>query len=96
MTAIEIWLRVKNVPETTLSLKMKAKELEPVIINTEDADSSASENKQGIRMIAIGILATALIMGTLGIIADHGQIYVLGMSFLLLLIGYRIFPKTQK
>ncbi len=60
------------------------------------AEESSGENKQGLRMIAIGILATGLIIGFLGLMAPNGKIYVLGMAFLLLVIGFRILFKTLK
>lgn len=58
--------------------------------------NSEGENKFGKRMISIGILATGLIIGGLGAMADSGKGYVLGMAALLLLIGYKILPKTSK
>jgi hypothetical protein len=63
---------------------------------SDSAAESSGENKQGLRMIAIGILATGLIIGVLGIMAPNGRIYVLGMAFSLLLIGFRILFKTFK
>lgn len=68
-----------------------------VIENASDSsEESSGENKQGLRMIAIGILATGLIIGVLGLMAPSGKIYVLGMAFLLLVIGLRILFKTLK
>ena len=65
-------------------------------IDTDSPEESSGENKQGLRMISIGILATGLIIGVLGLMAPTGKIYVLGMSFLLLMIGFRILFKTLK
>jgi len=94
----EIWLRLKNSPATEYEnyqhyLSVKASHE----LDTPDTTgSSADENKFGKRMIAIGILATGLIICVLGILAANGKVYVLGMSFLLLLIGLRILFKTLK
>lgn len=94
----EIWLRLKNTPESEfenyqrhLSVKAASKD-EPSgrIIDSE------GENKFGKRMISIGILVTGLIIGALGLMSANGKIYVLGMAFLLLLIGFRILFKTLK
>ncbi|MBV5349494.1 hypothetical protein JZU61_07610, partial [bacterium] len=94
----EIWLRLKNSPATEFEnyqhyLSVKASNE----LDTPDTTgSSADENRFGKRMIAIGILATGVIIGVLGLMAPNGKIYVLGMSFVLLLIGLRILFKTLK
>jgi SSS family transporter len=94
----EIWLRLKNSPATEFEkyqhyLSVKASnELDA----PDTTGSSADENKFGKRMISIGILTTGSIIGILGIISPNGKIYVLGMSFLLLLLGLRILIKTLK
>jgi len=94
----EIWLRLKNSPATEfenyqLYLSVKASnELD----TPATTGVSADENKFGKRMIAIGISVTGLIIGVLGLMAANGKIYVLGMAFLLLLIGLRILFKTLK
>ena len=93
----EIWLRFIKAEglEYVKFQQMVGKKI--AIENASDsAVESSGENKQGLRMIAIGILATGLIIGVLGIMASNGKIYVLGMSFLLLLIGFRILFKTLK
>ena len=94
----EIWLRLKNSPATEFEnyqhyLSVKASN---VLDAPDTTGSSADENKFGKRMIAIGILTTGLIIGVLGLMAQNGKIYVLGMAFLLLLIGFRILYKTLK
>ncbi len=92
---IEMVLRIKNKEETAyLSyLDLEAKKSHLAVASVIE---SAEENKQGLKMIAIGILATGLIIGGLGAMADHGKIYVLGMASLLLLIGFKIYPKPFK
>lgn len=76
-------------------LEIKGKKAGPDEI-AETGGQSSDENKKGLRMIAIGIGVTGLIIGVLGLWAPNGKIYVLGMAFLLLLIAFRIFYKTLK
>lgn len=94
----ELVLRLKNSPETEYenyqiyladktSLKVESKEVQV---------DSGGENNFGKRMISIGILSTGFIIGFLGLMSANGKIYVLGMAFLLLLIGFRILFKTLK
>jgi SSS family transporter len=88
----EIWLRLKNSPITEyenyqryLTGKASAKvESKEVVVD------SAGENKFGKRMISIGILTTASIIGILGMMSANGKIYVLGVAVALLSIGLRI------
>jgi transketolase C-terminal domain/subunit len=58
--------------------------------------SSADENKFGKRMISIGILSTAMIIGFVGLMATSGKMYVLSVAFILLLIGGRVLYKALK
>lgn len=93
----EIWLRFTKADGAEYVKFQQSVEKKIVIENASDsAEESSGENKQGLRMIAIGILATGLIIGVLGIMAPSGKIYVLGMAFLLLMIGFRILFKTLK
>jgi len=64
----------------------------------EIAKESDVENKQGLRMIAIGILVTGFIIGVLGLMAENGRITVIGMAAILIMIGGRIYfnAKTSK
>jgi SSS family solute:Na+ symporter len=64
----------------------------------EAVEESAVENKQGLKMIAIGILVTGFIIGVLGLMAENGRITVIGMAVVLLMIGGRIYfnAKTSK
>jgi 1,4-dihydroxy-2-naphthoate octaprenyltransferase len=61
----------------------------------ETAEESAVENKQGLRMIAIGILVTGFIIGVLGIMAENGRITVIGTAAVLLIVGSRIYFKSR-
>lgn len=93
----EIFLRFRKTDDQEFLnyLEIKGKKTGPEIIEDTGRQSS-DENKKGLRMIAIGILATGLIIGVLGLMAPNGKIYVLGMAFLLLMIGFRIFYKALK
>lgn len=92
---IEIALRLKNKPETEYLKYLELKANKPVQ-EVASAIESAAENNQGLKMISIGILATGLIIGGLGAMAENGKAYVLGMAAILLLIGLKILPKTIK
>ena len=94
----EIGLRLKKSPVTEfenyqryLSVKTDSN-----VSSFEITVDSGAENNFGKRMISIGILATGLIIGALGLLNSNGKAYVLGMAFLLLLIGYKILPKPFK
>lgn len=94
----EIWLRFKNSPETEFENYQRYLTTK-VSSNTESINpevDSTSENQFGKRMIAIGILTTGSIIAGLGLLSPGGKIYVLGMAFLLLLIGLRILFKSLK
>lgn len=92
---IEIALRVKIKPETEYIKYLEFIANKPVQDVAAMIESSA-ENNQGLKMIATGILATGLIIGGLGAMAENGKAWVLGMAVLLLLIGYKILPKKTK
>ena len=62
----------------------------------DTTSESESENKFGKKMIAIGILSTGFIMVFLGLMASIGKIYVLGVAFLLLMVGAGILSKALK
>ena len=94
----EIGLRLKKSPaiefenyQRYLSIKIDSN-AQP---SNKPVDSEG-ENNFGKRMISIGILATGLIIGGLGAMAENGKGYVLGMAAILLLIGYKILPKKFK
>lgn len=95
LVIIEIALRLKNNPETgyLIYLDRSANKPVPEVIS---AIESAGENNQGLKMIALGILATGFIIGVLGAMSQNGKGYVIGMAAILLLIGYKIMPKTSK
>jgi SSS family transporter len=94
----ELLLRLKNSPATEFEkyqhyLSVKAS---IALDAPENTASSAQENKFGKRMIAIGILSTGIIIGFLGLMASSGKMYVIGVAFILLLIGGRILYKALK
>lgn len=93
----EIWLRLKNSPETEFENYQRYLLIKTVpSVDSVNHIDSEGENKFGKRMISIGILATGFIIGFLGLMSTNGKIYVLGMAFLLLLTGFAILFKTLK
>ena len=93
----EIYLRLAKADGLEYVRFQQSVQKKIVVENTHDSTvESSGGNKQGLQMIAIGILATGLIIGVLGLMAPDGKIYVLGMSFLLLSLGLRILFKTLK
>ena len=94
----EIWLQLKKSPETEYENYQRYL-ADKAMANTGPLNyevDSKGENQFGKRMISIGILATGSIIAGLGLLSPGGKIYVLGMAFLLLLIGFRILYKTLK
>jgi solute:Na+ symporter, SSS family len=89
----EIYLQIKNVGDTSHSRKELVFSRKRV--DFSEKNGSASGNKQGLRMVAIGIIATGLILGFLGIAASSGRFYILSMTGILLLIGWRILSGTH-
>ncbi|NWJ51437.1 MAG: Na+:solute symporter, partial [Bacteroidetes bacterium] len=68
----EIWLRIKDNTDEGF-VKYKSIAAERILTESKDTGIEASsENNQGLRMIAIGITATGLIIITLGIMANNG------------------------
>jgi len=61
----------------------------------EIAAKSTVENKQGLTMIAIGILVTGLIIGVLGLMAANGRTTVISMAVILLMVGGCIYFKSK-
>ena len=57
---------------------------------------SDSENQFGKKMIGIGILVTAIIIGILGIISPAGRVYVIITSLVLLVLGSKIYLSSIK
>jgi len=92
---LEIALRLKNNPDTEYIKYLEFTANKP-IQEVAPALESQDENNQGLKMIAIGIIATGLIIGGLGAMAPNGKAYVLAMAAILLIIGYRIMPKPFK
>jgi len=94
----ELVLILKSSPTTEFNnyqnyLVFKADESDQL---SDSGEESASENKFGKKMIAIGILSTGFIILFLGLMASIGKIYVLGIAFLLLIVGAGILKKALK
>ena len=92
----EIILRIRKSDDSEYKRYLISAEKKAELENwTEAAKESTVENKQGLRMIAIGILVTGLIIGVLGLMASNGGIYVIGMAVILLITGARIYLKSK-
>ena len=94
----EIVLRLRNKHTSEYDnyqryLVFKANNEQDAPDNTEISDG---ENQFGKKMIAIGIAATGLIIGSLGFMASNGKAYVFIMAIILLIISYIILPKIFK
>lgn len=98
VSVFEIWLRITNKQTDEYDrylnyLNDKSVDVE----NKSDSDSESEvENQFGKRMIGIGILVTASIIGVLGILSEAGRVYVIITSLVLLLIGSKIFYSSVK
>jgi len=98
MLVLEVWLWITKKPTNEYnqyqlyqSSKAAAKSDAP-----DNSAESASENQFGKRMIGIGILVTATIIGVLGIISPAGRIYVISTSLILIVLGLLIFLSSNK
>jgi len=92
----EIWLRVKRFGEADYNQYLTYRAQKGDIVDVAVDDEGATGNIHGKRMIGIGILATAIIIGVIGFLADSDQAYVVGMSIILFLVGSIIFYNTTK
>ena len=94
----EIWLRMQKSPPSEYDQYQHylAEKSNVGLAETVASDVSDGENRFGRKMIAIGILSTGFIIGFLGLMASMGKIYVLGVAFLLLMIGAGILSKALK
>ncbi len=98
MVILEVWLWISKKPTLEydmyqLYLSGKA---DIAAAAPDTTAESKSENQFGKRMIGIGILVTAIIIGTLGIISLAGRVYVILTSLVLLVLGSMIFFSTIK
>jgi SSS family transporter len=98
MVILEIWLWLTKKPALEFDqyqhfLSTKA---DAVAAAPDTSAESDSENLFGKRMIGIGILVTAIIIGILGIISPAGRIYVITTSLVLIALGSTIFFSTIK
>jgi hypothetical protein len=68
----------------------------PAEITKGEPEGSSAENRKGLKMIAIGILFTGAMIGVLGLMAPAGKLFVLGVAFILLLLGSLLFVKSLR
>jgi Na+/proline symporter len=98
MVILEIWLWLTKQPinEYLQYQKYLSEKAENIAVSSDTKVESGSENQFGKRMIGIGILVTAIIIGILGIISPAGRIYVITTSLVLIALGSTIFFSTIK
>jgi hypothetical protein len=98
MTMLEIWLWITKKPTNEYNqYQLYLSTITDAAAAAPDTSAeSTSENQFGKRMIGIGILVTALIIGILGIISPAGRIYVISTSLILIALGSTIFFSTIK
>lgn len=95
----EVLLHLRKAPTTqhdafeSVRRAKLEKETQEIQIITEEAHA---ENRQGIRMIAIGILFTGIVIGVLGLMAQEGTLPVVSIAALLLALGGWFFYGTLK
>jgi len=91
----EVWLKSTNYDNKAFSNYL---EIQAVKLNAVKNDSTEAqiENKQGLRMIGIGIGITGIIIATLGILDKSGRYYVIAIASLLIILGSLIFFKSSK
>jgi SSS family solute:Na+ symporter len=93
----EIILRTRRMGGEEYSRYMRISGQKALVENKMDTpEGSSDENRKGLRMIAIGILFTGAIIGVLGLMAPGGKVFVLGVSFLLLVLGFLILIKSLR
>ncbi|MFZ4726722.1 MAG: sodium:solute symporter family transporter [Paludibacter sp.] len=98
MTILEgwLWLTKKSATEHEQYQQYLSTKADAVAATPDTSAESDSENMFGKRMIGIGILVTATIIGILGIISPSGRVYVLSTSLVLIALGSTIFFSTIK
>jgi len=94
----EIFLRFRRIGDEEYSRYMEISRQKALIADVKvlPEEGSSDENRKGLKMIAIGILATGAIIGVLGMMAPGGQVYVLGVAFLLMASGSLMLVKSLK
>lgn len=91
-----LWLTKKPAREYEQYQQYLSTKADAVAVAPDTTAESASENQFGKRMIGIGILVTATIIGVLGIISPAGRVYVIITSLVLMALGSTIFFSTIK
>ena len=96
MAIFEVWLWISKKPANEYAQYQQYLSSKADVVATapDTTAESATENLFGKRMIGIGILVTAVIIGILGIISPSGRIYVVATSLILILLGSTIFFST--
>jgi len=95
IASFEVWLWFTRSPAlefTNYERYLSTKPVSNIFLSEAPVDSEG-ENNFGKRMISVGIVSTGIIITGLGVLADNGRVYVLCMGILLLLLGYKLYPK---
>jgi SSS family transporter len=93
----EIILRVGRMGEEEYGRYLEIYRKKIVEAGTDEMqEESSADNRKGIKMIAIGILFTGALIGVLGLMASAGKLFVLGVAFVLLLVGSLLFVKSLR
>lgn len=93
----EVILRVGRMGEEEYSRYLEIYRKKIAVAATDEVpEGSSVENRKGLKMIAIGILFTGTIIVVLGLMAPAGKPFVLGVAFILLLLGSLLFIKSLR
>ncbi|MEM6846383.1 MAG: sodium:solute symporter family protein [Bacteroidota bacterium] len=65
-------------------------------VEQEEYANADTDNQQGIRIIALGILAVGALITGLGLLADHAQMLISATGFVVLIMGALLANKIKK
>lgn len=91
----EYWLRKINYNDKAYT-NYVAYQQKKTIEQIDNSDEAQAENKQGIRMIGVGIVVTGMIISVLGILGSTGKIFILSLGGVLTVLGGAIFFRFIK
>ncbi|MDU0355386.1 sodium:solute symporter family protein [Paraglaciecola aquimarina] len=103
LSIAEIYVRLKHKRTGVVAWKTSQVGQEP-INQQNDVDveqgpelvANSADNNLGVRVIGWGIASIGILMGALMLVAEHSQVYVAGMGFIILCIGGFILSKNPK
>jgi SSS family transporter len=91
----EFWLRKINYNDKAY-IDYVAYQQKKTKEQIDNSDEAQAENKQGIRMIGVGIVVTGIIISVLGILGSTGKIFVISLGGVLTVLGGAIFFRFIK